>query len=256
MDSKKIISIITVTYNCVDVIESTIASIIEQNDSRLEYIIVDGQSTDGTLKIVHQYKDRIDHIMSEPDKGIYDAMNKGLQLATGQYVLFINAGDLLFATDTIAQLIAIIESQHPDILYGETMLIDDKGQELGTRSENSSRKLPENLTWKSLNRGMVVSHQSIVVRRTIAPFYDLQYTSSADVDWVIKCLQNANKIVNAQMIISKYLTGGYSKRTLKTSLGERFKIFSRHYGLLPNLTNHLIITLRALWYKINRKELN
>ena len=256
MDANKTISIITVTYNCVDIVESTIKSILEQNNDALEYIIIDGQSNDGTLDVINQYKNQINYFVSEPDKGIYDAMNKGLKAATGEYVLFINAGDLLYQSSTISNLIKIINEQAPDIIYGETLLIDGAGNELGTRSNNSSRKLPEQLTWKSLNRGMVVSHQSFLVKRAFAPNYDLQYSSSADVDWVIKCLKQAQKVVNAHQIISRYLTGGYSKQTLKTSLGERFKIFNRHYGLLPNLTNHLIITLRAIWYKFNRKELN
>ncbi|MEZ5022801.1 MAG: glycosyltransferase family 2 protein [Chitinophagales bacterium] len=256
MDSHKIISIITVTYNCVNIVESTIQSILEQNNELLEYIIIDGQSNDGTIDIINQYNHQIDYFISEPDKGIYDAMNKGLKAATGEYVLFINAGDLLYNTSTIANLMEIINEQAPDVLYGETLLIDGDGNELGTRSNNSSRKLPEQLNLKSLSRGMVVSHQSFLVKRTLAPNYDLQYSSSADVDWVIKCLKQAQKVVNAHQIISRYLTGGYSKQTLRTSLGERFKIFTTHYGLIPNLTNHLIITLRAIWYKFNRKELN
>src|SRR5690606_4665890 len=101
---KPALSVITVVYNNVKDIERTILSVINQTYKNIEYIIIDGVSTDGTLDIIHQYSEKISHIVSEPDKGIYDAMNKGLSVATGDYVLFMNSGDEIYAHDTVEKV--------------------------------------------------------------------------------------------------------------------------------------------------------
>lgn len=244
------------SYNSANVIPATLQNIAQQKSEFIEYIIIDGASTDYSNKLFEEYQAIIDKTVIEKDKGIYDAMNKGLNLANGEYVLFMNAGDYFHTTSTLSKIVTCLQKNHPDVLYGETMLINQNGKHIGLRSEQSSRKLPNNLNWKSLQQGMVVSHQSFIVRKSIAPSYDLQYSSSADVDWVIKCLKKSKKIQQTDFIIANYLVGGYSKQTLNTSLSERFKIFNKHYGFLRNLANHLIITLRAIRYKLLGKELN
>lgn len=103
-------SIITVTYNAEAVLEDTIQSVISQTYHHVEYIIVDGASKDGTLSIIDRYKDRITRIVSEPDKGLYDAMNKGIRLATGDYLCFLNAGDSFHEDDTLQQMVHSISS--------------------------------------------------------------------------------------------------------------------------------------------------
>ena len=121
-------SIITVTYNAAAVLEDTIQSIITQTYKNVEYIIVDGASTDGTLKIIERYRPHIHTVISEKDNGLYDAMNKGLALATGDYVCFLNAGDCLHEDDTLQNMVhSVIEAEcmHtendvPDVIYGET----------------------------------------------------------------------------------------------------------------------------------------
>jgi len=121
-------SIITVTYNAAKVLEDTIQSIVTQTYKNLEYIIVDGGSTDETLDIIHKYQEHITTVISEPDQGLYDAMNKGIKLATGDYLCFLNAGDGLHEDDT---LLAMVHSIHgtslPGVLYGETELVDCQG---------------------------------------------------------------------------------------------------------------------------------
>src|SRR4051812_1110497 len=97
-----VLSVITVVYNNVSHIERTLLSVLDQTYPHIEYIVIDGASTDGTLVIIEKYKDRIAKLISEPDKGIYDAMNKGLAIATGDYVLFMNSGDEIYARETVA----------------------------------------------------------------------------------------------------------------------------------------------------------
>jgi glycosyltransferase involved in cell wall biosynthesis len=113
-------SIITVTYNAAKVLEDTIQSIVTQTYKNLEYIIVDGGSTDETLDIIHKYQEHITTVISEPDQGLYDAMNKGIKLATGDYLCFLNAGDGLHEDDTLLQMVHSINGTAlPGVLYGE-----------------------------------------------------------------------------------------------------------------------------------------
>lgn len=230
-------SIITVVYNSETLLEDTLKSILQQTSDKFELIIIDGGSTDGTLEIIKKYEDKIDFWISEKDRGIYDAMNKGIRQAKGQYIWFINSGDSLFSENTLKD----IEDMRvtADVYYGETMLIDVQGKQLGTRTEMTTRKLPAQLSWKNMVNGMVVSHQSILVKRNIAPLFDLQYKCSADVDWVIKSLKEAGTVINTQTILSNYLVGGFSISNQKSCLVERFNIYLNHFGLLKTLIAHV-----------------
>lgn len=238
------LSVITVVFNNVQDVERTLRSVIGQTYPNLEYIVIDGGSTDGTQEVLFAYREQIDVLISEPDNGIYDAMNKGLQHASGDFVLFMNSGDEIYDAQTVARVFA--SSPDADIYYGETELYDDSWQPLGLRRHRT----PEHFDWKSFRYGMNISHQAIYVRRSIAPFYDLQYRLSADVDWVIKSAKNAKKITNTHLLVAKYLVGGLSKKRHRQSLRERFHIFRRHYGLLPTLFNHLLIAIRYFLYRM------
>jgi len=146
------LSIITIVYNNMHHIERTMLSILYQTYPNIENIIIDGLSTDGTVDIIKKYESRISKFISEKDNGIYDAMNKGLALATGDYVLFMNSGDEIYTKDTIANVFASAEDA--DIYYGETEMINDNGQSLGQRRH----KAPKQLNWRSFKYGMSVSH--------------------------------------------------------------------------------------------------
>jgi len=184
-------SIITVVYNASQVLEKTLLSVINQTYNHIEYIIIDGGSTDGTVDMIKQYASGINYWVSEADKGIYDAMNKGLREATGDYVWFLNAGDTLQHHNIVTDLAGIAESAgQPDVLYGETDLMENDGRVFAERR----LKAPKNLTWKSFRMGMLVCHQAFIVKRSIAPEYDLQYRFSADFDWCIRCLKKAEEI--------------------------------------------------------------
>lgn len=244
------LTVITVVYNNVRDIERTIQSVLGQTYPHVEYLIIDGGSTDGTLDVIRQYSGRISNWISEPDKGIYDAMNKGLALASGDYVLFMNSGDEIYAPDTVENVFACAD--HADIYYGETEMYDANGHSLGLRRHRT----PEKFTWRSFRYGMSISHQAIYIRRAIAGMYDLQYRLSADIDWIIRAARKADKIVNTHLLVAKYLVGGMSKKYHRQSLKERFNIFTKHYGLLPNIFNHFIIAFKLLTYYIRHRKTN
>jgi glycosyltransferase involved in cell wall biosynthesis len=243
-------SIITVTYNAARWIERTIQSVLAQTCSDIEYIIVDGGSTDGTVDIItnnFQLSSINFQFISEPDKGIYDAMNKGLKLAAGDYVWFINAGDRIHSPNTlreIANQFSILNSQ-PSILYGETEISDAQGNSLGMRR----LKAPERLTWKSFKMGMLVCHQSFIVKREIAENYDLQYRYSADFEWCIRCLKKADRIFNTHQTLSYFLEAGYSADNRKDSLKERYAIMCKYYGKIPTQIRHLWFAVRFYFAK-------
>lgn len=249
MQSSPKISIITVVFNGVSFIERTVQSVLGQSYSNIEYIIIDGVSTDGTLTILNQYISKIAILISEKDKGIYDAMNKGLKAATGDYVLFLNAGDELFDIETLTKVFS--KSTNADVYYGNTDVVNTEGKTLGDR-----RLIPPpQLNWKSLKYGMCVSHQSFIAKRLLCDFYNLDYKISADIDWVINVLKQSDKIVNTEMYISKFLAGGTSNKRRKRALKERFSIMVKHYGFLQTVWNHMYIVLRYPIHKLTRKSM-
>lgn len=237
-------SIITVVYNNVRDIEHTLKSVVSQTYKHVEYIVIDGLSTDGTLDVIEKYKPQISVILSEKDNGIYDAMNKGLALATGDYVLFLNSGDELYSKETLANLAEV--SEGADIIYGETFLINEQREIIGERRH----KVPAYFNWKSFRYGMNICHQAIYIKRTIAEPYDLQYKLCADIDWVIKAAKKSSIAVNAHQHVARYLVGGMSKQRHRESLKERYDIFQKYYGTIPNLFNHFIIALKMIVYRI------
>lgn len=245
-----LISIITVCYNAAASIGDTLRSVCGQSWPRLEYIIIDGASSDGTLDIIRQYEDRISRIVSEKDKGIYDAMNKGLQLASGEFVLFMNAGDVFHTNDTIEK--AFTPGGDYDIRYGETLFIYPDNRPAGLMSEVRHRRLPRQLHWKSMRYGMCVGHQAIFVRRSLAPLFDPEHPSSGDIDWLIRILKKTRpeRTLNTGLVIADFRLDGHSQQYLRISLRDRYRVLKKHYGFLPNLWNHAFIFLKAAWYKI------
>ena len=228
-------------------LEDTIQSIITQTYKNVEYILIDGASTDNTMRIIERYRDHIHTVVSEPDQGLYDAMNKGLSLATGDYVCFLNAGDCLHEDDTLLGMVHSVAASHeapcpPDVLYGDTALVDSEGHFLRMRRLTP----PEHLTWKSFRHGMLVCHQAFFARRAIAPHYDLRYRFSADFDWCIRVMKQARYLHNTHLTLVDYLDEGLTTRNHRASLIERFHIMCRHYGTVPTVMRHLWFALRTL----------
>lgn len=240
-------SIITVTYNAGKVLEDTIQSVITQTYKNVEYIIVDGKSTDGTMDIVNRYREHIHTIVSEPDKGLYDAMNKGIDLATGDYLCFLNAGDELHEDDTLQLIVHSLngEKELPDVIYGETAIVDEEGHFLRMRRLST----PEHLTWKSFQHGMLVCHQAFMPRRDLAVKYNLKYRFSADFDWCIRIMKRSHVLHNTHLTIIDYLNEGMTTRNHKASLKERFHIMCHHYGTASTIMRHMGFAVRMVYKK-------
>lgn len=236
-------SVITVTYNAEAVLEDTIQSVISQTYHHVEYIIVDGASKDGTLAVIDRYKEHIARVVSEPDKGLYDAMNKGIKLATGDYLCFLNAGDSFHEDDTLQQMAhSICGSELPDVLYGETELVDKEGHFVRMRRLSA----PEALTWRSFKQGMLVCHQAFFAKAALVEPYDLRYRFSADFDWCIRIMKKARVLHNTHLILIDYLDEGMTTRNRRASLKERFRIMAHHYGLIGTIARHAWFVLRAV----------
>jgi glycosyltransferase involved in cell wall biosynthesis len=240
-----LISIITITYNAQEFLQRTMDSIRVQTNKDFEYILIDGGSKDKTMELVEANKELFDVIISEKDNGLYDAMNKGLSKAKGQFVWFMNAGDCIAEANAIKK-VAEIAKNKPDIIYSDTIMVDNIGNELGLRSQVLPHKVPKNLTWQQFNMGMLVCHQSFIVRRTLAPMYVLN-NLSADIDWEIKCLKKSNSNILYPGILSKYLIGGLSNQQKFKSWKDRFMVLQSHFGFLPNILNHIKILIRAIF---------
>ncbi len=253
-----LITIATVTYNAADVLERTIRSVEAQAYPRIEHLIVDGASTDNTLSLVRQYVERNSQpqhnirIVSESDRGLYDAMNKAISLAEGDYIVFLNAGDKLHADNTIEELVRAIDWEHrganPAIVYGETDLVDGEGHFLRHRRLQA----PEKLTSGSFLNGMLVCHQSFYVRTDLARQikYNLDYQFSADYDWCIRLIQRAERrrirIVNTHLVLTDYLKEGLTTKNHRKSLLERFRVMSHHYGTFRAVCAHVWFVFRSV----------
>lgn len=172
-------SIVTVSYNAVATIESTILSVINQTYSNVEYIIIDGGSTDGTVDIIKKYQDKISYWISEPDQGIYDAMNKGLKIASGEWINFMNSGDSFVHTEVLENLQLEQYDRRIVALYGDTIYVRPRGEEL------LKSRLPNFLL-----RNMPTSHQSFFVRTENAKMigFDVKYKYDADYNMMYQLL--------------------------------------------------------------------
>jgi len=248
------ISIITITFQAEEYIARTLESIESQGHRNdFEYIIIDGNSQDQTMNIIQNASIKPDLLISENDQGIYDAMNKGLIKATGEYILFMNAGDQFASREALKTILNHL-SENPDILYSDANFVDLKGDFMGKRSEATPHKLPQNLTWKDFKFGMLICHQAFICKKSIAPYFSLEYQLSSDIDWEIECLKAAHKINYMPEPICNYLMGGASVKNLRKSWLERFQVLSRHYGLLQTIMNHLIIIFRGILFAYKKGE--
>ena len=252
-----VFSVITITYNAAPVLQRTLDSVARQTYKGVEHIIVDGASKDETVAMAEKYKEQSDQadnghevrILSEPDKGLYDAMNKGLRLATGDYIVYMNAGDIFALPKTLAMAAHAAETaadgQKPAVLYGDTDIVDGEGRFLRHRRLHPTGKL----TWRSFRHGMLVCHQSFYARLDIAREtpYDTHFRYSADVDWCIRIMKKARTLHNTHLTIIDYLDEGMTTQNRKASLKERFRIMAKHYGLISTVAHHAWFVLRLFF---------
>ncbi|WP_031526076.1 glycosyltransferase family 2 protein [Dyadobacter crusticola] len=255
MDNQPILTIITVTYNAEEYVERTLRSVQVAlshvaDPALIEYLIIDGLSTDATLSICQQYSSIISRIVSEKDRGIYDAMNKGIRLANGQYLWFLNAGDEIFDKTVLAGLL-IATASKADIYYSDAMMVDENSREHGLRSQFTPHTLPENIKWTDFALGMKICHQAFIARKQVVPFYDIS-NLSADIDWEIMCLKRAGNAQFLPFILCRYLMGGTSVQNHGRSLVDRFLVLQKHFGTIRAALNHLRIFWRGAVFALRR----
>jgi glycosyltransferase involved in cell wall biosynthesis len=210
------ISIVTVCYNSELTIRDTIESVLSQNHSDIEYIIVDGDSKDGTMDIVREYRDKIDVVISEPDKGIYDAMNKGIRAASGDVIGLLNSDDFYNDDSVIRQLIECMEKAGADTVYADLVIVDAKDTERVVRYYDSSTFRPRRLGY-----GWMPAHPTFMVKRELYETYggfSLNYRIAADFEMVTRLLHTAGaSYAYMPAVVIKIREGGASTSGLKTS---------------------------------------
>ncbi|WP_052483712.1 glycosyltransferase family 2 protein [Flavobacterium sp. MEB061] len=217
-----LISIITVSYNSEKYIEETIKSVLSQTYKNIEYIIIDGGSTDGTVAIIEKYSSKISYWISESDKGIYDAMNKGIKAATGDWVNFMNCGDWFFNNTTIELVFKDRKIDDYDVIYGNTEMRREN-------YEHNKIHVPsdKNNFWKKL-----VVHQSIFSRLKINQKYpfDLGFKVSADFDFIYKIFFFKHSVLYLNIIISSFDMIGYSHHHRYIGFSEDRHIALKYKG--------------------------
>lgn len=215
------VSIVTVVFNDELRIENTILSVLNQTHNDLEYIVIDGNSSDRTVDIIFKYKNKISRVISEPDKGIYDAMNKGLLLCTGDRVLFLNAGDEFHDNKTIESVTQILnKKERSALIYGNVLL---KGKNAILRSQPI----------KNIHKVMVTNHQGCFFNPEIHKkyLYNIDFKIAADYEVIFKMHVNKEKIEFIDQVISKVEPNGVADSNRFLTCYEYFKV-RREYDFI------------------------
>jgi glycosyltransferase involved in cell wall biosynthesis len=213
------ISIITVSYNAVKTIEETILSVLKQSYSNIEYIIIDGGSTDGTVDVIEKYQDKISVWISEPDRGIYDAMNKGINLAKGEWIGIINSDD--FYTKNALERVHNEVKNNPDIdvIFGNLNIVDV--------NSNIIFELKPNIILNNIEHTFSIFHPSMFIKRSIyynIGLYNLKYKLSSDWDLTKKIFLHGSKFSYLNFTLSNFRKGGAGSGFKKIHLIERISI--------------------------------
>lgn len=258
------ITVATVTWNAAQVLPRTLRSVAEQDYPTVQHVIVDGCSSDDTLTLLRQYQEvesnegALRHeikVLSETDKGLYDAMNKAIALADGDYIVFLNAGDKFHDPAVLSRVAAAAKEGTPAVIYGDTDIVDDAGTFLRPRH----LRPPLHLDWKSFRRGMLVCHQAFFARMDIVQRtpYNLRYRFSADYDWCIRIMKSGSALGlpchNLGIVVADYLDGGMTVKNHRRSLMERLRIMAKHYGWTTTLAMHASFVFRAAQRTISRR---
>ena len=245
------ISIITVVYNDKNGLEKTILSIVSQKYKNIEYIIIDGGSDDGTVDIIGKYEDNIDYYISEKDDGIYDAMNKGINVATGDYIMFLNAADSFSDNEVLFNVKDKIYKERikPDIVYGGANIYSENGDFL-------AKLKPLEFNKRNLDRyaNRTVCHQSIFVHKKAILHYSHKYQLKGELHWYYDLVHNIEKenILEVDVIICDYYLGGCGDQKFFTNLMERIKVTKDHNDifvfilLIPFFLLPLLFRIRRL----------
>lgn len=217
--STPLVSIITVCLNSEKTIEQTIKSVLGQTYKNIEYIIVDGKSSDGTLDIINMYRSQIAKMVSEPDEGLYDAMNKGISMATGDIVGIINSDDW-YEPYTVEEVVECIRKTNADLVYGDMLEIDVEGTKL---------MILEDI--ENLRGDLKVPHPTVFIKKEVYDMYgkfDIQYKISADLDLVLRLLNKGIKVERIKKVLANFRMGGISQQKVALSNKEVIQIGKKH----------------------------
>lgn len=209
------ITIITAVYNGKHRIADAIESVIQQDYPDIEYIVVEGCSTDGTLNVINRYREKIAKIVSEPDKGLYDALNKGIELSTGDYIGFVHADDMLYDTHVISRVVEKINSTNCDIFYGDGIYLDNNDKNKVVRNWVSGK-----YNKSKIAKGWLPLHPTMYIKREVYMkngLYDISYKISGDTELLLRYLYNNNlSVAYLHKYIIKMRMGGLSTSVWQT----------------------------------------
>jgi putative colanic acid biosynthesis glycosyltransferase len=245
MDNKPLISIVTVVYNGEKFLEDTIKSVIEQSYENIEYIIIDGGSTDETVDIIKKYEDKIDYWASEPDSGIYDAMNKGAKLATGDFVVFMNAGDMFYMPKSVARCVALM-SDETKSYFGRAKIYSKKTTWLYP-NENYHK---ENI--ETFLKNALPNHQAMFFPKSFYKTYpyNLKYKVGSDSDYKFQAQKECG-LLFIDEIVGVFALGGVSSefqsfKLTKQILHDSWHISLKHRGVVYALKRECKIVTKYM----------
>ena len=246
---RKTVTIITVVYNAEATIETCIQSVIAQSYPQIEYILIDGQSSDGTGEIIKKYQTHIQKWISEKDDGMYDAMNKGLQHSHGDIIGFLNADDVLAYPDVIADIVQVFESRGKDCCYGDLVYTAPENLQQTVRHWHVPDFKPEMLT-----RGIFPPHPTFYVKKAVYDRYggfDCRLTSAADFELMVRFLLKYRiSIAYLPNVLVKMRSGGKANKTpwhMLIGLRECYRAFALN-GLSPSWR----FVPGTLWFRIRQ----
>ncbi len=240
--TKPLFSIVTITLNNCDGLIKTHHSIASQSFEDFEWIIMDGASSDKTISYLKQHNVPY---LSEPDGGLYDAMNKGLERANGRYIVFMNAGDVFASKETLRNVADTIDQDSPDFIYGDALEILN-GEEIYKKA----RYYPQ------IDRGMITHHQAMYYKNDALNglTYDLKYKIAADYDFTLRFMKSCKNIAPVPAPLCLFESGGVSEQNALKGRVEQFKIrHALHYSLWENCKTFILQTLAYFLRKISPK---
>ena len=232
----KKVSIITVSYNSVATIRDTIESVLSQRYPNIEYIVVDGGSTDGTMSVVEEYREKIDVILSEPDEGIYDAMNKGIALASGEFIGMLNSDDIYSEHDVIENVVGHLSSSGADCLYADLEIVDRHNLQNTIRLYSSKGFSPSQFRW-----GWMFPHPTFFVKRKCYEKYGIYksgYRVAADFELLVRFLSKERiTYIRMPKCIVKMRHGGVSSSGFWSRILQNFEVVRacRENGVYTNI---------------------
>jgi len=237
-DKEPLVTVITVVRNSVSLLEKTILSIINQTYRNIEYIIIDGDSNDGTIDIIKKYENKINLWISEPDKGIYDAMNKGASFANGEWINFMNSGDKFFNDSVVESIFKTDNHNQYDLIYGDSEYINNIGMSIHEKARNL------NVIWKY----MPFFHQSLFMRTGILKKYSLNINNfAADHELLYICYNEKLRFLKLDIIIASYIYGGESER-------RNIELTRCRWQAVRNITPSVKVDL-YYFYFINKQKI-